>query len=130
MLLYNLKCLHTDVAFMTYLSTNKAAKSKGVSIVLSCKGHNRGIKVTLGTLYAPKNHQDLFISRSLDKLLEFAEGHLILGSDFNVPLIPSVDTYSGSCSVPPGSSKRISQAFHRAQLTDVWCLLYLLLLSP
>lgn len=69
----------------------------------------------MATIYAPNDHQDIFINRTLDKLLEFSEGQLILGGDFNVPLIPSVDTSSSSSSV---SWKWIAHYIHRAQLVD------------
>lgn len=129
---------------MTYHSTNSAAKSRGVSILISSKvpwmcldtitdpngrflflkGMIGGIRVTLANFYVPSSHQDLFTCRNFEKLLEFAECQLILGGDFNVPLIPSEDTFSGFSSVSPGSCKHIAQSLHRAQLVNVWCLLH------
>lgn len=85
-----------------YNSTNPTAKSKGVSILLSSKipwKYQNSIKdpdgcyvfmkgligdtqVTMATLYAPNDHQDIFIHWTelhTEKLLEFTEGQLILG---------------------------------------------------
>lgn len=76
--------------------------------------------MTLATIYAPNDHQDIFIRRILVKLMDFMEGPLILGGDFNVPLTPQVDTSSGKSSVSISSHKRINQAIHNAQLIDVW----------
>lgn len=75
--------------------------SKGVSILLSSKfpwKHQdsiidqagryiflKGLQVTLATVYAPNDHQDTFLKGILDKLLEFKEGQLIFGGDFNAP---------------------------------------------
>lgn len=153
MLLNELKHSHTDVAFIqefhfkndklpilqnrfyppTYHSTNPAAKSKGVSILLSSKlpwkyqdsikdpagcyiflkGFIGDAQVTLATIYTPNERQDAFLRITLERLLDFTEGQLILGGDFNVPLIPLEDTSSGSSSVPLDS-------INRAQLIDVW----------
>lgn len=104
-----------------YHSTNPTSKSRGVSILISdrlpwqsqevsadpegrylfLKGLIGGIQLTLATLLAPNVHQDRFLRQTLDKLMEYREGLLILGGDFNVPLIPSLDTSTGSSSVPP-----------------------------
>lgn len=76
--------------------------------------------LTLASIYAPNEHQDTFITGTLDKLWEFTAGQLILGRDFNVPLIPSSDTSSGHSSLPPTHKKRIANSLHKAQLVDVW----------
>lgn len=44
------------------------------------KGTISYVRVTLATLYAPNDRQDLFISRNLERLLEFAEEYLIIMS--------------------------------------------------
>lgn len=83
----------------TYHSTNPTSESKGVSILLSIKlpwhcqavlgnperrfvflkGLVGEVQLTLATLYAPNDHQDRFLKHTLDGLLEFREGQLILG---------------------------------------------------
>lgn len=89
------------------------------------KGLIGDIQVTLATIYAPNDDQDLFVGWTIDRLLEFTESKLILSGDFNVSLIHSVDTSSGSFFVSPGSRKLIAQSIHRAQLVDVWRLQHL-----
>lgn len=84
------------------------------------KGLIGDVQMTLATIYAPNNHQDTFYVRALDNLLNFTEGQLVLGGDFNVPLIPSVDTSSTASSISPGLKKRIAHSLHKAQLVDVW----------
>lgn len=76
--------------------------------------------MTLANIYAPNEHQDTFIEGVIGKLLDFKSGQLILGGDFNIPLIPSVDTRTGTSSIPTSPLKRIAKTLHRAQLIDVW----------
>lgn len=139
MLLHDLKRAHTDIAFLQethfktgnppclkkwyfphyYHATNVAARSKGVSILLSTvvpwtcsdtlvdpegcyvfiKEWIGDKKVTLATIYAPNDRQDAFLPRILNLLAEFREGHLILGGDINIPLAPTVDTSSCTSSI-------------------------------
>lgn len=54
------------------------------------KGLIGEVKITFASIYAPNGHQDLFLSRTIDQLLEFPEGRLILGGVFNVPLLPNM----------------------------------------
>lgn len=125
---------------VTYHSTNNLAKSKDVSILLSsrlpwsCQNilvDQAGryifikeligeVKVTFASIYAPNECQDFFLSRPIDLLMEISEGQLILGGDFNVPLLPNVDASSGSSSITPGVRKRVARTLHKAQLIDVW----------
>lgn len=48
--------------------------------------------------------------------MEFAEGKLLLGGDFNLLLDPKVDTSVGSSSVIKGLHKRVLQTLHKYQL--------------
>lgn len=92
--------------------------AEGRSLFL--KGMVGGVRLTLANLYVPNSQQGVFISWQLKSLLEFTEGHLILGGDFNTPLIPTEDTSSGSSSILPGTRKRITKSLHNTQLVDVW----------
>lgn len=76
--------------------------------------------MTLATIYAPNVHQVAFLCKTLSKLVEFAEGKLILGEECNVSLDPEVDASSVASSVPLGSRKRILQTLHDLQLVDAW----------
>lgn len=88
------------------------------------KGLIGKVLVTLATVYAPNDRQDIFIHKTLTKLMDFTEGHLILGGDFNVPLSPAVDTSSGTLSLRTSLHKRITRVLHEARLIDVWRLLH------
>lgn len=123
-----------------YHSTNVSGKSRGVSILISrsipwtfgdmraypegrflfLKGTIGGVEVTLVNVYVPNSGQDHFISQMIDTLLEFAKGQILLGGDFNVPLIPSEDTSAGHSSITPSIRKRIARSLHKAQLIDAW----------
>lgn len=76
--------------------------------------------MTLATIYAPNNNQDQFICATINKLMKFTDGKLILGGDFNLPLDPKMDTSGGSSSVATGLRKRVLQMLHNYQLTDAW----------
>lgn len=125
---------------LSYHSTNPTTKSKGVSVFISnntpwqcqdslidtsgryifLKGLLGGIQVTLSTIYAPNENQASFLDGVLGKLQDFKTGHLILGGDFNIPLIPSADTSMGTSSIPPNQLKRIAKILHKNQLIDAW----------
>lgn len=79
--------------------------------------------MTLATINAPNLYQDTFLCKIHTKLVEVAEGKLILGGDFNIPLAPGVDTFSCTSLVPPCSWKRVLQTLHELQLVDAWRIL-------
>lgn len=56
------------------------------------KGTFNGKKFTFPAIYAPNAGQLTFIDAVLEKLVEFREGFLILGRDFNVSPDPLLDT--------------------------------------
>lgn len=125
---------------VAYHSMNPRAKSKGVSILISSKipwqlqnsqvdptgryiflkGLIGTVQVTIVTMYAPNEQQATFLRETLEKLNELREGQLIVGGDFNTPLIPSSDTSAGRTSIPPNQIKRIAKTLHKSQLIDVW----------
>lgn len=80
------------------------------------KGLLGEVRLTLATIYAPNDHQDVFVRHVLTKLLDFKEAKLILLGILMPPLTPTVDTSSGFSFVPTGSHKRIAQSLHKAQL--------------
>lgn len=59
---------------------------------LFLKGQIGGVKVTLANFYVSNEHQDSFIKSHLVQLLEYSEGHIIIGGDLNTPIIPTEDT--------------------------------------
>lgn len=105
-----------------YHAFNRTSKSRGVSILISrqslrdiradkegrflfLKGTIGGIKVTLATVNVPNCNQDQFICSTINRLMKFAEGKLLLGRDFNLALEPKVDTSIGNSSVTMGRRK-------------------------
>lgn len=79
------------------------------------------IGVTLATLYAPNDHQELFMSKAIKRLMEFT-GHLILGGDLNILLVLE-DTSSGMSSISFSSQNRIAQILNNQRI-DIWRLLH------
>lgn len=134
-----LPLLQNKIYLLTYHSPNPKNKSRGVSILISNKlpwKYQDSIKDPMGrfiflrgsigepkvmaTIYAPNERQDAFLRVTLEKLSEFSEGQLILGGDFNIPLIPSEDTSSSSSSIQSGHLKRPTDSIIKAQLINVW----------
>lgn len=80
---------------LAYHSTNGSSKTRGVSILIShkvpwkytdircdpegiylfLKGEIGGVQVTLANIYVPNCHQDHFIHKIMETLLEFTSGH-------------------------------------------------------
>lgn len=95
-----------------YHSTNPLAKTTGVSILINknspfklhqqlidpegryllLKGDWAGAPITLANVYFPNTAHIPFCRKITDELKWFAEGCIILGGDFNIPLSPHKDT--------------------------------------
>lgn len=89
------------------------------------KGLIGDVLVTLATVYVPNERQDIFISSTRSLLMGFMEEHLIVGGDFNVPLVPTIDTSSGTSYLRTNMQRNISRDLHNTQLLDIWRLHYL-----
>ena len=129
---------------IAYHATNQEAKSRGVSILIAgriqwtyvdsmrdpkgrylfVKGKIGGIGVTFATVYVPNEHQGTFLDKTIKRLLEFTEGHLIMGGDLNIPLDPKEDTSSGKSSTSFSVRNHIMQTLYKSQLIDIWRLLH------
>lgn len=83
------------------------------------KGMAGDVKVTF-----VNKQQEAFLGRTLVKLTNFTDCHLIVGDGLNVPLIPAEDTSSSLSSISLGSRKCIAHSLHDSQLIDVWRLLH------
>lgn len=86
------------------------------------KGTVGNVRVTLAILYALNDHQEIFIGKALGQLIEFTEGHLIVGGDLNFPLVPVEDTSSGLSSISFSARNRIAQSLHNSQLIEYFIL--------
>lgn len=123
-----------------YHATNPTAKTKGVTILFSkhspfspskqlvdpegryifIKGTWDGTLVTLANVYFPNKAHITFCQKIVDELRWFAEGCIILGGDFNIPLNPQQDTSSGYTSVAYKILKRIKKLLQSLSLVDTW----------
>uniref|UniRef100_A0A8C5PYQ7 Endonuclease/exonuclease/phosphatase domain-containing protein n=1 Tax=Leptobrachium leishanense TaxID=445787 RepID=A0A8C5PYQ7_9ANUR len=83
-------------------------------------GHIANTLYTFANLYAPNKAQHRFIATSLRKVIDFAEGTLILGGDFNVPLAPLADTSKGTTSLPLPLHilRSVGKTLHSHRLAD------------
>lgn len=135
----------TNAYFPTaYHATNDLAKTKGVTILLSkdtpftltdrltdpegryifIKGTYGSRTVMLVNVYFPNSSQVTFCRRVMRELQGFAEGTLIMGGDFNVPLNPIVDSSTGKSCITYRALKIIKQCLNTLQLVDAWRFLH------
>lgn len=129
---------------LVYHATNKDAKSKGVSVLISkhcpfqvteihrdpqrrfifLKGtlHQRTIKVV--NVYAPNTHQIAFFRKAFRQLLTFQSGTLIVGGDFNAALNPSLDKPNNLSLLTYRALRALKSQFRDLLLHDTWSTLY------
>lgn len=125
-------------------ATNPLAKTKGTSIFLNknspfelisqltdpegryifLKGTWEGSPVTLANVYFPNKSHITFCNKIISELKWFAEGCIILGSDFNIPLSLTQDTSNGHTHVSYRILKRIKMLLQSLMLVDSWRLLH------
>lgn len=129
---------------IAYHATNPDAKSKGVTILVAknlplqitdtkidlngryifLKGTLGRKTITLANVYAPNSHHRTFIREICDTLTTFKEGLTILGGDLNAPLCPSLDSSTGSSSMPYSTLRHIKTELASLELHDTWRFLH------
>lgn len=117
----------------SYHATNSVAKTKGVSILISknlpmnitevldnkegrfifAKGNIYYRPFTLANLYYPNSKQVTFLDSVVNHLTTFQSGILVLRGDFNIPLQPLLDTFTGTSSLPCEALKCINLLYLR-----------------
>lgn len=127
-----------------YHATNDLAKTKGVTILLRkdnpfiltdrltdpegryvfIKGAYGNKTVTLANVYFPNVSQVTFCQKISHELKGFAEGTLIMGGDFNVPLNPTIDSSTGKSCIKYRALKNIKKHLNSLQLVDTWRFLH------
>lgn len=136
----NIPKLTDNIYTKAYHSTNPLAKTKGVSILLNkdapfelkhqlidpegrylfLKGTWEGSPITLANVYFPNTSHVPFCGKIIEELKWFAEGCVLLGGDFNIPLSPLRDTYSGHTHVSYRLLKRMKTLLQSLTLVDAW----------
>lgn len=136
--------LPTHLYSQWFLSNLRIAKSRGTGIVIhkSCpfqvtgtkvdpqgsyvylKGTLSGQKLTLATIFAPNSSQLAFIDSTLETLVEFREGSLILRGDFKVSTDPLLDTLHRRPSHSNAFLKRFRRSLQNHRLIDSWRVLH------
>lgn len=86
---------------------------------LFIKGTLNKKQLTIANLYA-RNTQGTFFRKTLQQLLHFSSGSLIVGGDFNVTLNPSLDTSNGLSSITYRALHVIKTQFSELLLHDTW----------
>lgn len=88
------------------------------------KGTIAGKKYTFANIYAPNSNLRTFIDAALERLVEFREGSLILGGDFNVSPDPSLDTSHRRHTHSHAFLKRFCKSLLASGLVDSWRVLH------
>lgn len=71
-------------------------------------------------MYFPNTAHIPFCRKIVDELKWFAEGCIILGGDFNVPLYPQKDTSTGHTTVTYRTLRRLKILLNSLSLVDTW----------
>lgn len=136
--------LPTHLYSQWLLSTSPVSKSRGTATAIhknypfqpmgnlvdpqGCyvflKGTIAGKKYTFANIYAPNSNLRTFIDAALERLVEFREGSLILGGDFNVSPDPSLDTSHRRHTHSHAFLKRFCKSLLASGLVDSWRVLH------
>uniref|UniRef100_A0A8C5MCG1 Reverse transcriptase domain-containing protein n=1 Tax=Leptobrachium leishanense TaxID=445787 RepID=A0A8C5MCG1_9ANUR len=128
---------HYPVGFFSH---NTEARSKGTAILfhkripfqlldsvtdaggrfIFVKGRIMNQTYTFANCYAPNKAQHKFLSTTLRALRDFAEGLVVLGGDFNLPLEPYWDTSAGRSSIPLHILRSCRSSLHNDRFADCW----------
>uniref|UniRef100_A0A8C5M2S8 Reverse transcriptase domain-containing protein n=1 Tax=Leptobrachium leishanense TaxID=445787 RepID=A0A8C5M2S8_9ANUR len=84
------------------------------------KGTIGGAVYTLANVYLPNVGQHRYLAKRLHILESFAEGTLILGGDFNIPMVPREDSSSARQRTPHRILAGIHRSLRALRLVDVW----------
>lgn len=79
-----------------------------------------GQKYTIAALYALNSRMFAFLSDTLKQLLDFREGMVLLGGDFNIVLDPYLDSSSGKTSISFRALKHIRKLLRELHLVNCW----------
>ena len=127
-----------------YHSTNPSAKSRGVSIAFHAsfspnvldsyvdpagrfiflKLSYKNLIYTVANVYSPNQDQLQFFSSVTSRLKKFSTTNMILGGDFNVALLPRLDSSTGKSSHSLASLTKLRSIFTDLSLVDAWRVLH------
>lgn len=84
------------------------------------KGSLEGWECTLANVYAPNKEASGFLVNTLEKLMDFKKGGLIMMGDRNLCLAPEVDSMSRALGKMNAKLRKLKQKLYSCQLVDVW----------
>lgn len=84
------------------------------------KGSLEGWECMLANIYAPNKDPCRFLNRTIEKLLDFKKGGLIMMGDLNLCLEPEVDSTSRALGKGNVKLRKLRQKLHSCQLVDTW----------
>lgn len=90
---------------------------------LFLKGTLGELECTIASIYAPNKNTVKFLIGTLEKLLNFRKGGLIVMGDFNVCLEPALVSTSGIRGPNNEQLRRVRQKLYENQLVDIWRIL-------
>uniref|UniRef100_A0A8C5MZK2 Reverse transcriptase domain-containing protein n=1 Tax=Leptobrachium leishanense TaxID=445787 RepID=A0A8C5MZK2_9ANUR len=87
---------------------------------LFVKGTIADITYTFATIYVANTAQSSCLARIMAKLRRFQDGILVVASDMNTALQPSLDTSCGKSALTPNTLRTIRRTLHDLRLVDTW----------
>ncbi|CAH2311294.1 Hypothetical predicted protein, partial [Pelobates cultripes] len=75
---------------------------------------------TFANVYAPNTKQYHFLRDTLNTLMKFAEGILVIGGDLNLAIHPDQDSTSSHGNTPHNRHANTLRLLHLHQLADCW----------
>uniref|UniRef100_A0A8C5MZE9 exodeoxyribonuclease III n=1 Tax=Leptobrachium leishanense TaxID=445787 RepID=A0A8C5MZE9_9ANUR len=123
-----------------FFDHNPESKSKGTAIVFAAsvpfehletyaagdgrcvfvKGTIGGSPYTFANVYLPNTKQHIYLAKTLRLLEDFTVGVLVLGGDFNIPMVPKEDSSSSQHRTPRRVLARIHHSLQALRLIDAW----------
>lgn len=102
----------------TFSTEHQLVDPEGRYIFL--KGNIDGKPVQLANVYFPNKSHITFCQLIIDELKSFAEGCILLGGDFNIPLNPIQDASSGKSCIAYRILTKIKKLLKSMTLIDTW----------
>uniref|UniRef100_A0A8C5MWK9 Reverse transcriptase domain-containing protein n=1 Tax=Leptobrachium leishanense TaxID=445787 RepID=A0A8C5MWK9_9ANUR len=84
------------------------------------KGTIGGSPYTFANVYLPNTKQHIYLAKTLRLLEDFTVGVLVLGGDFNIPMVPKEDSSSSQHRTPRRVLARIHHSLQALRLIDAW----------
>lgn len=83
------------------------------------KGTLQGVVCTLANKYCPNKNTIGLLIETLEKLMEFKKGKIILAGDLNICMDPQVDSTQRALGIGSNKLRRLKNKLYQCQLVHV-----------